>query len=97
MVSLKKLIAFAFRSTNHLPAWFLCLPGSQEMVGAVLQVTLARYYCYISQRPCGRGTRRKEGDGEGGQEDNRPVLSSGIHPLHQKTLCQTQEKVPNHA
>ena len=37
-----------FRSSNHLLAWFLCLLGSEEMVGAILQAALARYYCYLS-------------------------------------------------
>ena len=37
-----------FRSSNHLLAWFLCLPGSEEVVGAILQAALARYCCYLS-------------------------------------------------
>ena len=45
-----------FRSANHIPAWFLCVPGSKEMVGAVLQAAMARYYCYLSQGPGGRGS-----------------------------------------
>ena len=51
------------RFTNHLPPWVLCLPGIEEMVGAILQAALARYYCYISQGPCGWRAGREESGG----------------------------------
>ena len=53
------------RSTNHLPAWFLCLPGSEEVVGAILQATLARHYCYLSQGSCGWAAWEAESHGQG--------------------------------
>ena len=71
-----------FRSSNHLPAWFLCLPGGEEMVGAILQAALARHCCYLSQGPGGWGPWREEVGGEDGQKDGHPLLPSGIHPLH---------------
>ena len=85
------------RFTNHLPPWVLCLPGIEEMVGAILQAALARYYCYISQGVGSRGTGKAKSDGEGDQEDCNQILSSGIHTLHQEAVIQAEEEVSKHA
>ena len=61
----KMVQASVNRSTNHLPAWFLCLPGSEEVVGAILQAALARYCCYLSQGFGSRVTGKGESYGQG--------------------------------
>ena len=75
-----------FRSANHFPPWILCVPGPKEMVGAVLQAAMARYYCYLSEGTVGWSTWKREGNGEGHQEDGHSLLSSGIHSLRQEVV-----------
>ena len=77
------------RFTNH--------PGSEEMVGAILQAALVGYYCYISQGVGGRGTGKAKSDGESDQEDSHQILSSCIHTLHQEAVIQAEEEVSKHA
>ena len=84
------------RSTHNLPVRVLRFPGSEEVVGAVLQATLARHHCHLPEGPGGGPPWEAEGDGQAHQEDRDQILPPGLHSLHQKIVLQAEEEIPQH-
>lgn len=82
------------RLASHILAWFLCFTGCQEMVGAVLQVAMARQHCHL---PKGTGDRGAGGPGQDGQEDHHQILPSILCALYTTVICPSKEEVPKHA
>jgi hypothetical protein len=63
------------RLANPLPSWLLCLSCGEEMVGAILQATMATGQILL--RFISRAWREEVG-GEDGQKEAHPVLPSVI-------------------
>ena len=84
------------RSTHNLPVGILRVPGGEEVVGAVLQATLARHHRHLPEGPGGGAPWEAEGDGQAHQEDRDQILPPGLHTLHQKIVLQAKEEIPQH-
>ena len=88
------IISNIYRPAHHLLAGVLRVPGGEEVVGAVLQATLARHHRHLSEgSPCWISWEG-EGDGEGYEEDSHPLLLAGLYSLHQAFVLKTEEEVP---
>ena len=79
---------FCLRPSNYIPAWILCLPCGEEMVGAILQAALARHRGHLPEGPGGGGGRGEERNSQNSEEDSHPLLHAGLHPLHQAGVSQ---------
>ena len=75
-----------YRPPLNLPAWFLRIPRSEEVVGAVLQATMARQYRHL---PEGAGDGGAGGPGQDGEEDGGEGLPPLLYSLHKKAVSST--------
>ena len=71
------------RPSTDLPAWFLRIPSSEEVVGAVLQAALARQHRHLPEGARDGGTG---GQGQDGEENSDQILSPVIYSLHKKIV-----------
>jgi hypothetical protein len=82
------------RLAINFPAWFLCIPRSEEVVGAVLQAALARQHSHLPQGTCHWGAG---GPGQDGQKDNHQILSSLLRAVYQEIVRSLAKEISNYA